>query len=129
MRYWAVISSLRWLRRAALGVFLFALASGPVQAAGIGFKSNIPIPVIVQGASTVDNMLRRGAPVVIAPGKLGWDLNLKAGVRFITIYDGRLPTRVLFQGPVAFQGQDMLFTIQPVPRNPFRVAVVQVKTP
>jgi hypothetical protein len=124
-----MMSCLRWLRRATLALFLFALVSAPAQAAGIGFKSNLPIPVIVQGATNVDNMLRRGAPVVIAPGKLGWDLNLKAGVRYITIYDGRQPTRVLFQGPVDFQGKDLLFAIQPVPRNPFRVAVLSVPPP
>src|SRR5271169_1228617 len=110
-----------WRGRATLAVFLFVLGAAPAQAEGIGFKSNVPIPVIVQGATTVDNMLRRGAPVVIPPGKMGWDLNLKKGDRFITVYDGRQPTRVLFQGKVTFQGQDLLFVIQPVPRNPFRV--------
>jgi hypothetical protein len=119
-------SSIHWLRQAGLAVFLLALISIPARAAGLGFKSNVPIPVIVQGATTVDNMLRRGTPVVIAPGKLGWDLNLKPGVRFITIYDGRQPTRILFQGNVPFRGQDMLFAIHPVPRNPFRVAVLPV---
>jgi hypothetical protein len=132
--YWeqevsAMMSSTHWLRLAAPAALLVALVSAPAQAAGIGFKSNLPIPVIVQGATTVDNMLRRGAPVVIPPGKVGWDLNLKKGVRFVTIYDGRVPTRVLFQGTLPFQGQDILFGIQPVPRNPFRVAVIPITPP
>jgi hypothetical protein len=114
---------LSWLPKAACAMTIIALAAVPAHAAGIGFKSNVPIPVIVQGATTVDNMVRRGTPVVILPGKMGWDLNLKAGVRFVTIYDGRQPTRVLWQGRLPFQGQDMLFTIHPVPRNPFQVLV------
>src|SRR5262245_49216708 len=112
-----------WLRRAAIAVFLFCPMSASARAAGIGFKSNVPIPVIVQGATVVDNMLRRGAPVIIPPGKAGWDLNLKPGIRIITIYDGRQPTRVLYQGPVPFQGEDIILNINPVPRNPFRVDV------
>jgi len=114
-----------WRRRATLTVFLFVLGAAPAQAAGIGFKSNVPIPVIIQGHTIVDNMVRRGTPVVIPPGKMGWDLNLKKGDRFITVYDGRQPTRVLFQGTVQFQGEDVLFVIHPVPRNPFRVDVRQ----
>jgi len=118
-----------WKRRTALIAGLFALMAAPAQAAGIGFKSNLPIPVIVQGATSVNNMLRRGTPVIIPPGKMGWDLNLKPGIRYITIYDGRVPTRVLFQGQLPFQGQDVLLAIQPVPRNPFRVAVIPLTPP
>jgi hypothetical protein len=119
-------SPIPWLQKAGSALLLLVLASVPVQAAGIGFKSNIPIPIIVQGHQNVDNMLRRGAPVLIAPGKLGWDLNLKKGIRFITIYDARQPTRVLFQDKVDFLGQDMLFTINRDPRNAFRVLVLRV---
>jgi hypothetical protein len=118
----AMTSRTPWLR-AGLAVLLVALGSASAQAAGMGFKSNVPIPVIVQGATNVGNMLRRGAPVVIPPGKVGWDLNLKPGVRIVTIYDGRMPTRVLYQGPFLFQGRDVIFSINRHPRNPFQVIV------
>jgi hypothetical protein len=36
---------------------------------------------------------------------------------------------VLFQGRLDFNGQDLLFAINPVPRNPFRVAVVRITPP
>jgi hypothetical protein len=74
-------------------------------------------------------MLRRGTPVLIPPGKIGWDLNVKAGVRFITVYDARQPSRVLFQGNFPFDGQDLALAIQPVPRNPFQVTVVPITSP
>jgi len=115
-----------WRSRATLAVFLSVLGAAPAQAAGIGFKSNVPIPVIIQGHTIVDNVVRRGTPVVIPPGKMGWDLNLKKGVRVITIYDGRQPTRVLFQDTVRFQGEDVIFAVNRDPRNPFRVLVLPV---
>ena len=118
----------RWLRKAGLTLVVLPLLTVPATAAGIGFKSLVGIPIIVQGASKDENTntLRRGQPVVIMPGKMGWDLNLKPGFRIITIYDGRQPNRILFQGPIPFQGLDRLFIVRPVPRNPFQVLVVPV---
>ncbi len=123
----------RFLKKAALALAVLPLLAGSLRAAGIGFKNDHKIPIIVQGASLENNVVRRGQPLLIYPGKTVWDLNLKPGNRFITIYDARQPSRILYQspanGPIPFQDQDLLFSIRPLPNNPFRVVPVQIPIP
>jgi len=123
----------RFLKKAALALVVLPLLAGSVRAAGIGFKNDLKIPIIVQGATFEKNVLRRGQPLLIYPGKTVWDLNLKTGNRFITIYDGRQPTRIIYQspptGPVPFQDQDLLFSIRAHPTIPYRVVPVQIPIP
>lgn len=130
----------RFLKKLALALVVFPLLAGSVRAAGIGFKNDHKIPIIVQGASLENNVIRRGQPLLIYPGKTVWDLNLKPGNRFITIYDARQPTRILFQspanpqrvhpfGPIPFEDQDMLFSVRPLPTNPSRVLPVKIEMP
>jgi hypothetical protein len=123
----------QFLRKMALALVVLPLLAGSAWAAGIGFKNDHKIPIIVQGATLENNVIRRGQPLLIYPGKTVWDLNLKAGNRFITIYDGRQPTRILYQsppkGPIPFQDQDILFSVRPLPTNPFRVIPVQIAIP
>jgi hypothetical protein len=127
-------------KKVALALVVFPLLGGSVRAAGIGFKNDLKIPIIVQGASFENNVIRRGQPLLIYPGKTVWDLNLKPGNRFITIYDARQPTRILFQspanpqrvhpfGPIPFDDQDKLFSVRPLPTNPTRVLPVEMKIP
>lgn len=85
---------------------------------GIGFKNETNIPIIVQGASVTNGMVRQGPPIVIAAGRLGYDGNLPPGPRIITIYDGTLPQRVLLQPtPIPFQGRDIVLSVVPAPNN------------
>jgi hypothetical protein len=118
-----------WLWKAGLALLVFPALTLPVQGAGIGFKSEHSIPLIVQGASNINNIIRRGQPVLIQPGKVGWDLNLRPGTRFITIYDARQPSRILYQGSIPFQGRDVIFSIRPSPRNPTQLVVVPIMAP
>jgi hypothetical protein len=99
---------------AGAGVLALCVLDGQALAAGFAFKNDLrPIqPVIVQGASVSDGMVRRGQPLLIFPGRVGFDLRLEPGVRVITIHDASQPTRVLYRGQLDFQGQDMFFSIQ-----------------
>src|SRR5438093_1999341 len=103
----------RFLKKVALAVVVLPLLAGSARAAGIGFKNDHKIPIIVQGASLENNVIRRGQPLLVYPGKTVWDLNLKPGNRFITIYDARQPTRILYQSPanlpIPFQDEDLLY--------------------
>ncbi|MBM4067676.1 MAG: hypothetical protein FJ271_01840 [Planctomycetes bacterium] len=111
-----------------LGLATVVLLPCRAAAEGIGFVNELKMPIIVQGSTVENNMVRRGLPVLVFPGKTGWDINLKPGRRFITIYDGRQTTRVLYQGPpLLFAGRDMLFAVRVVPGNPPRVLLVPTK--
>jgi hypothetical protein len=106
-------------------LLLVSLPNG-LQASGIGFRSDLPKPVVVQGASVVNNMVRRGQPFPVLPGRISWDANLLPVPRLITIYDANQPNLLLFRDTIPFQGQDMLFSIQPNPIGPMPVRLVPI---
>jgi hypothetical protein len=86
-------------------------AAGP----GIGFRNDLKIPVIVQGVSLVNNMQRRGQPLVVQPGKTVWENNLAMGLRYYTIYEGNQQRILLRDRPVPIQTKDQFFAIRLVP--------------
>jgi hypothetical protein len=111
----------RNLGTAGLGLCALGLLGGlpaPAAAEGIGFRNDLNVRIIVQGASKVDNVVRRGLPLQIDPGKTLWDTNLPMGEREIVIY-GAQGNRLLFRMIVPFQGQDVMLYV--VPAGPGRV--------
>lgn len=110
-----------WSKPLGLAVLAAIAVPASLDAAGIGFVNELKGPIVVQGSSIENGMVRRGPPILIFPGKVGWDMNLKPGPRSITIYDGRQTTRILYQGPpIPFAGQDMLFAVRGA-GNPLRI--------
>jgi len=106
---------IRNLGMAGLGLFALALLGGfPARAAaaGIGFRNDLNVKVVVQGASVVNNVVRRGQPLVIDPGNTLWDTNLPVGDRQIIIY-GAQPNRILARPVISFQGRDRMMYIIP----------------
>jgi hypothetical protein len=107
------------LTAALLGVLVLlpvGAQPGALKAEGIGFRNDLPIPIIVQGTSLVNKMLRRGQPLLILPGKTAWDINLPAGLRFVTIHDANQPNRILYRDPpIPFKGRDLFFGVKPAP--------------
>src|SRR5262249_52440504 len=85
---------------------LLGTRSAAAHGGGMCSRNDLKIPVVVQGASVVNNMVRRGKPVVLAPGKTGWDTNLPAGSRVVTVYDYFQTNRILFQGTYQFNGSN-----------------------
>ena len=124
------------LRNACLGlVALAVLGVLPARAAagGMGFRNDLNIPIIVQGESVIDGVLRRGQPLLIAPGKAAYDTNLKAGNRRITVYDANNTTRVLLRVLLPYDGSDVNFRVVlvpgPAPRTPPRVQLLLLPSP
>ena len=111
-----------------------ALLASPTSAqqhgGGIGFRNDLNTPVLVEGASVVNGMLRRGQPIRIAPGQMCWDCNVNPGLRYVTIYDANQPTRILYRDPpIPFQGRDLLYGVKPMPNRHDRVLLVGMPLP
>lgn len=105
------------------------------HAAWLGFRNDIPGPVVVQGANVVNNVIRRGKPLPLNPTEIAWDQVPQPGNRLITVYDTRTG-RVLFQGVIPVAAADLFFSIQldlnPIPPAPDkgpRVKLVPTKPP
>jgi hypothetical protein len=117
------------LSAARLGLLVLGLLGGLptlVEAAGIGFRNDLSVRVMIQGASLVNNVLRKGPALVIDPGKTVWDTNVPSGNREVIIYGGQ-PIRILERTTIPFQGRDMTFSI--VMDRTGQVRVVEKKSP
>jgi hypothetical protein len=113
------------LGTALLGLCALGVLGGlpaAANAAGIGFRNDLNVRVIVQGASYLNNVVRRGQPLVIDPGKTLWDTNLPVGDRVIIIYSAQLPNRILHREVVPFQGQDLMLYVQPAMGGRVRIS-------
>jgi hypothetical protein len=99
-----------------LGCLLASTGPGHAQMmggmGGIGFRNELPSPVVVRGVSIVNGQRVAGPPIVILPGKVGWDNRLPPGIRVISVHDANQPNLVLIrEEPIPFQGRDMAFLI------------------
>lgn len=103
-----------WRRCGLTGPCLAAvvLAVGtpaPVDATWFGVRNDSNMVVVFQGASVVNNVVRRGKAHALDPKMEGWEF-IAPGPKIITVYD-RLG-RVLFEGNMVAGAQDMFFSIQ-----------------
>jgi hypothetical protein len=103
---------------------------GPVQKSvptvAVAFRNDLDKPIIVQGFSVVNGFQRRGQPIPVPAGKVNFDNNVPIGVRFITVFDGTQPSRVLARNvriPVE-PGRELRVLIRFAPNNPDQILVV-----
>lgn len=124
-----------------------APAQGPVQGPGnrqpkgsipqqkiiptvaMSFRNDLDKPVVVQGQSVVGGVLRRGQPILIPPGKVGFDNSVPAGpgvLRVVSVFDGSQPSRVLVRNvPIRMDsGRDVRVLIRYAPNNPDQILLV-----
>jgi hypothetical protein len=95
-----------------LTIFGCQLAVASVVHAGtIGFHNDTKIPVIVQGMSIVNNVVRQGRRHTLLPGAICFERIVAPGTKIFIVVDARQPTRVLFKGPINFAGSDQFFSI------------------
>jgi hypothetical protein len=91
--------------------------------AAVGFRNETPLPLIIQGCSVINGMQRRGMPMVVAPGRVTFDINVPLGFpRFYTVHNANQPAHILlrdFQVPVA-RG-DILLIVRPSLQAPGQV--------
>ena len=100
------------------------LAQGVVPAGAATFKNNLTVPVVVQGVSRVGPLMKRGAPMVIAPGKSLTEFGVPAGVRTYNVYDANQPQKKLaenVQVPV-YPGRPVVRVIRQLPNMQIVVA-------
>lgn len=117
------------------GLILLAVAtslfwSSSAEAGGIGFRNDLPFPVVVHGSTITMNVVHRGSPIFLPVGRTGWDNNLLPGTRYITIFDANMPSKVLCRNvPVSFVGRDQFYRIRLVPGLMNRIELVSSTPP
>jgi hypothetical protein len=76
------------------------------------FRNETARPVVVHAMSVFHGVLRRERPHLLHPHDLTPPIALP-GAKLITIFDARIPNRILFQGSLPAGHGDLLFRILP----------------
>jgi hypothetical protein len=97
---------------AVLAVVLLGAGQAAAQPTWIGFRNDTDLPVVVQGSSQINNVVRRGKPHLLYPGEAYMECIIYPGVKQFTIYDRKQPTRVLHQENVRCAGTDLFYAVE-----------------
>src|SRR5438874_1568645 len=91
-----------------LTVVCWGLWPTAAAAAWRGFNNDAGVAVYVQGAVVVNNVVRKGRPVLLQPGQPIWDV-IQPGVTTIYVIDVRRPTLMLFSGVLPAAANNQFF--------------------
>ena len=98
-----------------------AAAQG-VPAGSVRFRNDLTIPIIVQGVSKVGPLVKRGQPMVIAPGKSVTEFNVPAGMRVYNVYDANQQRVVQDVQIGVFPGRPLALVVKQLPNMQIVVA-------
>jgi hypothetical protein len=99
-----------------------------LQAAWLGFRNDVKVPLIVRANIVVNNTIRAGKPYVVYPGEISWDAVLQPGNRVIEIRDAKNPKRILFQDTITIN-KDAFYSIQLDPPNNLKLVPAKMPKP
>jgi hypothetical protein len=94
-----------------LTVVSWGFLPSSAAAAWRGFSNDTGMAVYVQGAVVVNNVVRKGRPVLLQNGQPIWDV-IQPGVTTIYVFDARRPTLMLFSGVLPAAANNQFFSIQ-----------------
>ena len=107
-----------WQAWRIAAVLMTALVPACADAAWLGYKNDTQAVIVVQSASMVNNQVRLGKAHILYPGEIAWDAVSAPGLRQISVFDPKQPTRPLHRDVNNSQNIDFLsvqiFTPPPV---------------
>ena len=89
-----------------------ALAPSPAHSGNVYLRNDSKMPVVIHACSIQGKQVLRAKPCLLDPKSTSPALTLP-GNKVITIYDGRFPTRRLFQGTIPANDTNLYFSIKP----------------
>jgi hypothetical protein len=98
--------------RACLPAVLVCLLPGGAAAEALAFRNECKAPVVVQAVSVFRGRVFRDKPYLLNPGDTSPNIVLP-GDKVITVYDAKVPNRVLFQGALPASPVDQRYGIVP----------------
>ena len=102
---------------------LLVCSASRASAETLIFRNECNVPIVVQAASVSHGTFVRGCPYLLRPGDESPGIALP-GEKVLTIYDGKVPNRVLFQKAMPAGSLDVKFSILPdVPSPRVRIQV------
>jgi hypothetical protein len=83
-------------------------------AGSIGFRNDTKGPVIVQGMSIINGVVRQGKRLTLQPGDVAYDTVVVPGNKLIIVRDAKQPTRTLYQGTIQCGRNNLFFSVKSV---------------
>lgn len=111
-----------WCGGVVLAALLVGWSATTASAETLEFRNECKAPVVVQVVGVFHGVFRRDRPYLLHPGditKPGVTLN---GDKVVTIYDAKVPNRILYQSAIPAGSRDRHFRI--VPDDPPRVRLL-----
>jgi hypothetical protein len=97
--------------RLLVGLAAVLLAPGLSRGESLWFRNDTTVPIVVQGACVVRGALVRGRPYLVNPGEKSPAIKLP-GDKVITIYEAKVPNRMLYQEVITGGTDDQLISVQ-----------------
>jgi hypothetical protein len=106
-------------RVALLVILAVGIWPATADAGIIVFRNDTDNPVMIQGISIINRVVRKGNLHVLRPGEVSRELILVPGAILFTVADAKQPTRILCQETIQVLGIDLFYTIKAdVPDKP-----------
>jgi hypothetical protein len=110
-----------------LALTVLGLLPTSVEAASLGFRNDLNVPIIIQSVIVVNNQVRKGKPLVLLPGEVSLDPVIPPGARRIIINGARRPNPLLFQDDIMVK-DDLFYSVQ-VDNKTGKVKLAPTKMP
>jgi hypothetical protein len=86
--------------------------AGQARAETLVFRNEVRHPMVVQVATVVRGVVYRDKPYLLRYGDSTPKIKIQ-GDKIVTVYDGKIPNRILFQGAIKAGKVDLYYGIVP----------------
>ena len=95
-----------------LGLGALAILPAALSAQTVNIRNDSQVALVVQFAYVVNGTVKRDKPIVIRPGATVPIATLP-GAKLISVYDGRMPNKVLHQSTIPASKDDQAYILAP----------------
>jgi hypothetical protein len=106
------LRSIGSIGKLVLGLGALAILPAALPAQTVNIRNDSQAAMVVQFAYVVNGTVKRDKPIVIRPGATAPIATL-AGAKLISVYDARLPNKVLHQSTIPASKDDQAYILAP----------------
>ena|SRR6266849_4783075 len=106
------LRSIGSIGKLVLGLGALAILPAALPAQTVNIRNDSQVALVVQFAYVVNGTVKRDKPIVIRPGATAPIATL-AGAKLISVYDARMPNKVLHQSTIPASKDDQAYILAP----------------
>jgi hypothetical protein len=106
------LRSIGSIGKLVLGLGALAIVPAALPAQTVNIRNDSQVALVVQFAYVVNGAVKRDKPIVIRPGATAPIATL-AGAKLISVYDARMPNKVLHQSTIPASKEDQAYILAP----------------